>query len=245
MGVHQALSVLEESYSVASNTSRVRVRWVSQQWGESYNAYKRTAYWYLSINGGAEREYSVTYTLDANATVTILDEILVIDHNSDGTGTVRVRTWMDTGISVGVVTNQQELKLTTIQRASNITSASNRTLGSACSVTWTPLATNFTYKLNFSLGGWSHTTGVIKPNTTEPYTYTNYTLPLEVASWLPNSSTGTMKVTLATYSDKNGTVQVDSDSSKTFTITVPNNASTQPTVSMRTIYGAGVPDGAK
>ena len=41
-----------------------------------------------------------------------------------------------------------------------------------------------------------------------------------------------MTVTLYTYSDSNATVQVGSASSKTFTVTVPDNASTKPKVTM-------------
>jgi hypothetical protein len=139
---------------------------------------------------------------------------------------------MDTSISAGVVEKSSTLNLTTIPRASTITSALARNLGETCSVTWTPLSSSFTYKLNFSLGGWSYTTGVIKPNRTTPYTYSEYTLPYDVANQLPNASKGTMTVILATYSDNDGKVQVGSNASATFQITVPNNDSTRPTVSM-------------
>ena len=234
MAVTQTLSLTEVSGSVntSANTSKVRILWQSTQTGESWNGYTRTAKYYVSINGGAESEYSVSYTLPQNSTKTIVDTTLAIPHKSDGTGTVRVRTWMDTSISAGVVEKSNTLTLTTIPRASTITSALNRTLGEACSVTWTPLSSMFTYKLNFSIGSWSHTTGVIKPNKTTSYTYTGLALPLDVASQLPNAIKGTMTVILATYSDDNGKVQVGSNSTKTFTVTVTENDNTKPTVTM-------------
>ena len=234
MAVSQTLSVTEVSGSVntTDNTSQVRILWQSTQTGESWNGYTRTAKYYVSINGGAESEYSVSYTLPLNSTKTIVDRTITVNHKSDGTGTVRVRTWMDTDISAGVVEKTSTLTLTTIPRASSITSALNRTLGEACSVTWTPLSSNFSYKLNFSLGNWSHTTGVIKPSRTTQYTYTGYTIPLDVANQLPNATTGNMTVILATYSDNEGKVQVGSNATATITITVPNNNLTQPTVSM-------------
>lgn len=220
------------SIHVANNTSQVRILWQSTQAGESWNGYTRTAKYYVSINGGAESEYSVTYTLPMNSTKTIVDTTITVAHKADGSGTVRVRTWMDTDISAGVVEKTSTLTLTTIPRASSITSASNRTLGEACSVTWTPLSNTFTYKLNFSLGGWSHTTGVIRPNRTTQYTYTGYTLPLDVANQLPNATKGTMTVILATYSDYDGKNQVGSNASATIVVTVPENEQTKPTINL-------------
>jgi hypothetical protein len=232
MSVSQTLSVSEVSYNNSANTSQVRIQWLSTQTGESWNGYTRTAKYYVSINGGTETEYSVDYTLPQNSTKIIVDTTITVNHKADGSGTVSVRTWMDTSISAGVVQKSQTLTLTTIPRASSITSALNRALGETCYVTWSPLSSNFTYKLNFSIGSWSHTTGVIKPNTTASYTYTGYNLSLDAANQLPEATTGTMKVILATYSDNDGKVQVGSDASTTFTITVPNNEKTQPTVGM-------------
>lgn len=234
MAVSQTLTVTEVAGSVntSANTSKVRILWSSTQTGESWNGYTRTAKYFISINGGAETEYSVAYTLPQNATQIIVDRTITVTHNGDGTGTVRVRTWMDTSISAGVVEKTSSITLTTIPRASSITSAASRNLGEACSVTWTPLSSGFTYKLNFSLGGWSHTTGVIRPKRTTQYTYTGYEFPLEVARQLPNASKGNMTVILATYSDDDGKVQVGSNATATITVTVPDNEYTQPSVGM-------------
>ena len=234
MAVTQSLSVTEVSGSVstANNTSKVRILWQSTQSGDSWNGYTRTAKYYVSINGGAETEYSVSYTLPQSSTTTIVDTTITVTHKSDGSGTVKVRTWMDTSISAGVVEKSQTLTLTTIPRASTITLASNKTLGEACSVKWTPLAKTFRYKLKLALGSWSYTTGAIHPNTTAAYTYTGYTLPLSIANLIPNAKTGTITVTLYTYSDSGATAQVGSASSKTFTVTVPDNESTKPSVTM-------------
>lgn len=236
MSVSQTLSVTEVSGSVntSANTSKVRILWKSTQSGESWNGYTRTAKYYVSINGGAETEYSVNYTLPQNATTTIVDTTITVNHKADGTGTVKVRTWMDTSISAGVVEKSQTINLTTIPRASTITSASNRSLGETCMVKWTPLSASFRYKLKFTLGSFSYTTGAIHPNTTAAYTYTLYTLDLASIAPLIKTKppTATMTVTLYTYSDSSATAQVGSASSKTFTVTVPDNSSTKPTVEM-------------
>ena len=239
MAVVQTLTVTEVAGSVntTANTSQVRILWKSTQSGDSWNGYTRTAKYYVSINGGAETEHSVSYTLPQNTTKTIVDTTLTVTHNGDGTGTVKVRTWMDTSISAGVVEKSQSLTLTTIPRASTITLASNRTLGDKCYIMWTPLSNTFRYKLKFTLGNFSETTKAIHPNTTSVYPYTEYTL--DVARIAPevttNPPTATMTVTLYTYSDSNATVQVGEPSTKTFSVTVPDNASTKPTVTMTLI----------
>lgn len=111
--------------------------------------------------------------------------------------------------------------------ASTITSAGNVTLGNSCNVKWTPLNSTFKFTLKFSLGSWSYTTGYISPASTSAYTYTGYTIPLDVANQLPNATAGTMTVVLTTYTSSND--QVGSASSTTFTVTVPS--SVVPTIS--------------
>lgn len=236
MAVSQTLTVTEvaNSTNISANTSKVRILWQSTQTGDSWNGYTRTAKYYISINGEAEREYAVSYTLPQSTTKTILDTTITVTHKGDGTGTVKVRTWMDTSISAGVVEKTQSLTLSTIPRASTITSASNTTLGTACAVKWTPLSTSFRYKLKFTLGNYSYTTGAIHPNMVTAYTYTGYTPPIadvapKITSKPPSAS---MTVTLYTYSDSNASVQIGSASSTTITVTVPDNTTTKPTISM-------------
>ena len=232
MAVSQSLTLTETSYSTSDNTSSVRIVWKSTQTGESWNGYGVSGDYYVSINGSTETKYHVdSVELPLNSTVTIVDTTITVPHRDDGTGSVKVRTWMNTNISAGVVEKSASLNLTTIARASDIDSVANQYLGSACSVQWTPKSSSFRYKLKFSMGNWSHTTGVIYPNRPIQYTYNEYTIPLEAAWQIPNSKTGTMTVTLYTYKDSNATNLVGS-TSKTFTVTVPNNESTQPTVSM-------------
>lgn len=233
MAVSQALSVTEiaGSANAQSNTSQVRILWTSTQSGDSHNLTTRTAYYYVSINGGAETEHAVSYTLPQGATKTIVDTTITVAHKDDGSGTVKVRTWMDTRISAGVVEKSQTLTLATIARASTVDSASNVELDSACNVKWTPKSASFRYKLKFSLGSWSYTTGIIHPNKTTAYTYTGYTLPLDVANQV-TSKEGTMTVTLYTYSNSIATSQVGSADSETFKVTVPENAITRPTIGL-------------
>lgn len=119
-----------------------------------------------------------------------------------------------------------------IPSTSTITSVANVTLGNKCNVKWTPKSASFRYRLGFSLGNWSETTDPIHPNTTAEYTYTGYTIPLEAASQIPNNQTGKMTVTLYSYSDSSATSQIGSGDTKEFTVTVPDNEETKPSVTM-------------
>lgn len=156
-----------------------------------------------------------------------------VSHNADGSKSVSISasgSMPDTTLTATSCSGT--VKLNTIPRASTITTAAQKNLGSACAVTWTPLSKSFRYKLQFTLGGWLYTTGAIHPNTTSAYTYKGYTLPLTIANQLSSAKTGTMTVVLTTYSDSEATTKVGSSSSKTFTVTVPDNSSTKPTVTM-------------
>jgi hypothetical protein len=158
-----------------------------------------------------------------------------IPHNADGTKNVSIsvsiglyRASGDAG-SGNKFTGSATIELTTIPRASAITSAEAVTLGNPCNVLWTPLSTSFSYKLGFSLGDWSYETDMIRPNTTAPYSYTGLVIPMEVANQITNSPNGAMTVTLYTYSNE---AQIGEASTTTFTVTVPDNEDTKPAVSM-------------
>lgn len=232
--VEQSLSVTEISQDVDKNTSQVRILWKSTQDADSFNLNTRTAKYYVSINGGEDEEHSVSYTLPADTTKIILDKTIPVSHNSDGTATIRVRTWMDTKISVGVVEKDSGVvTLTPIARASKITSFSPTTakVGSALKVNWKPASTSFRYKLKFAMETWSHTTDAIYPKTTTA-TYHEYTIPYAVAEQITNNPSGKMTVTLYTYSNSACTNQVGSADVQEITATVPKNSTTLPSVSM-------------
>ena len=158
-----------------------------------------------------------------------------IVHNNDGTKTatigIKLSFWRSEQDTCNIDTTVS-IELTTIPRASEITSAADVTLGNKCSVKWTPKAAAFRYKLKFSLGDWSYTSSTIWPNKTTEYTHSAYTIPLEVAKQIPNARIGSMKVELYTYSDSGATVLVGNADSETFAVTVPDNDSTRPAVSM-------------
>lgn len=121
MAVKQSLVLTLVSQDVARNESRVRVLWQSEQNNGSYNLYERTAYYYASVNGGQETRYVVEYNLPKNTVAVIEDDVITVCHDEKGAASLTVRTWMDTRISAGVVTVQQQLTLPDIPRGSSLT----------------------------------------------------------------------------------------------------------------------------
>ena len=234
MAVTQTLSVTQVAGSLnhSANTSKVRILWQSTQTGSSWNGYTKTAKYYVSVNGGAETVYSVSYTLPQSTTKTIVDTTITVAHKSDGTGTVKVRTWMDTGISAGEIEKSETINLTTIPRASAISYVSSVTLGNLCTVKWTPLSKDFYYKIKFAVGEWNLTTAAIYPNTTTLYTNASYGISIDAAKQFTNSKDADMTVTLYTYSDKECTKQIGSPSTETCKVYIPENKDTLPKVVM-------------
>lgn len=230
MSVTQTLTVTETGTDAENNISAVRIIWKSTQSGDSHNDYTRTAKYYVSINGGAETEYSVSYTLPRNSTAIIVDTTIGVKHRDDGTGSITVRTWMNTEIHAGVVEKSENLSLTTLPRASTIGNISGRMLGENFGVRWIPYHKSFTYKLTFAINSWKYTTKEISPTTTSAYTHQEV-LPLDVAKQIPNSKTGEMNVSLQTLYNGN---PIGTDM-KSFTIEVPENSDTKPYLSQLTI----------
>lgn len=180
---------------------------------------KKTESNYITIKYG---EWTAAITLTAT-----------ISHSSDGTKSVLIsgEGGID-GTTLSSTNCSATATLDTIPRASTISSVSNKTLGNACKVKWYPKSASFRYKLTFSLGSWSYTTGAIHPNQTSLYTYEGYEIPITVAKYITDAAKGTMTVKLYTYSDTEATKSVGSADSEVFTVTVPNNSDTKPSVTL-------------
>lgn len=196
MAVNQSLTVTQSSQDVTENTSRVRIRWTSQQTVDSWNGYERTAYYYVSVNGGAETKYSVKYTLPKQTTETIVDTTITVNHKEDGTGSVKVRTWMDTDISAGVVELSKTLTLDTIPRATQHTlSASSADMGAKVTISCPRAASSFTHDLAYKIPGDDYYTAI----TTGVGTSYSWTVP-DRATAIPNATSVQMTVRCITKS---------------------------------------------
>lgn len=206
MGVSQNLTVTQKSRDFAGNFSKVRIRWTSTQSGSSWNGYNRTAYYYVSVNGGAEKKYSVKYTLPQNTTKTILDTTIVVPHRADGTASVKVRTWMDTDISAGIIQKSQAVMLTSIPRATVPTfSATSAEIGSNVTINLNRAADSFTHTLTYAFGKASGTIGA------DIGTSVVWSIPSDLAAQIPNDVSGTCVITCKTF---NGSTLIGTKTAK-------------------------------
>lgn len=241
MAVSQSLTLTESNVVNSSNTSKVRILWKSTQSGESWNGYTRAAKYYVSINGGAETEYLVNYTLPQNSTATIVDATITVNHKSDGSGTVTVRTWMDTRISAGVVTQTKSLNLTTIPRASSLDALSCSTayLNGTLTYKYTPKSASFYNKcvIALNLNGAFTTVKTVnigqKAVSQQTATVTLSESELStIYNKLPSDKKGTLRFTLTTYSNSGYSTQIGDAVNKEITLTIPDIDATQPTATM-------------
>lgn len=224
MSVYQNLSLEQVGQSIANNTSKVRIKWTSQQTGSSYNdAPGDKAYYYITINGGTETEHTVAFTLPQNTAKTILDTTITVSHKADGTGSIKVRTWMDTEISAGVITQTKTLTLDTIPRASAVSAPSTGTLGTAIKITIDRKSTSFSDKLYYKIGGNSAVQLTGYNGTAETYSWTP---PVSLATNATNSTKMVVTIITNTY---NGSTYVGR-SECAVTLTIP--ASEVPSLSV-------------
>ena len=215
---------------VDANTSTVKATLYYKRLN-NYTTYG-TGKFTLAI-GDAEKTESNYIVIEYGEWTAAITLTATISHASDGKKSVLIsgEGGID-GTTLSSTDCSATVTLDTIPRASTISSASNKTLGKACQVKWYPKSASFRYKLKFSLGDWSYTTAAIHPNQTTIYSYEDYTLPLTVANQITDAKKATMTVALYTYSDSSASKQVGSASTETFTVTVPNNSSTKPSVTL-------------
>ena len=219
--------------SVADNTSKI-------SWSlKGYRTDGATGYitcggFKVVIDGTTVYSKSTDYRVDVYNGTEVASGTTTIKHDSEGKKSFTVALEAAIYYSAVNCSGSDTFTLNTIPRASELTSAADITLGNACSVKWTPKATSFFYKLVFKLGDQTNTITGIAPNTTSAYTYTGYTVPLSWASELTAATTGTVTVTLTTHTASSCTSanQVGDADSATFKVTVPDNSSTKPAVTM-------------
>ena len=243
MSVSQNFTVTEvaNSINVVENTSQVHILWTSTQSGESLNTYTRTAYYWISINGGEETKYTFSYTLPQNKTKTLVDKTITVPHKDDGTGTVTVRIWMDTRISAGVVNREMTIELTTIPRATSFDSLSCATNYFTGTLTYkyTPKSDVFYNRCNISLnldGDYIAVKSINLGKKTAAQQTATVTLSASelktIYDKLPNKTKGKLRFTFRTYSDAEYSNQIGDAAYKEVELTIPNDSTTQPEVSM-------------
>lgn len=190
--------VTENSTNVANNTSNVTVVVRCWRTNTGYTTYG-SGTCYCGINGTM---YSNSITPDDefsyNSYTEIFNKTLDISHNADGTKSIWVSAYIDhqrfssddQGFTVG---------LSTIPRASSISSVSGSTFGSAVTVNISRASSSFTHTVIFSFG--SKSQQVTGAGTSASFTPAAATYGTEI----PNNMSGTGYITLITY---NGNTEI-------------------------------------
>lgn len=239
-GYRLELDVVAGTQSIPNNTTIV-----------SYTLYMSTGNiafadsdvnWSINIDGKtASGKWTPTTATAYNSRIAIPSGsgTFTITHTADGTKTISISASSTTSRASSWSPLAQSLSgsmvLTTIPRASQPSlNVSTQALGSAIIISTNRASTSFTHTLTYAFGNQSGTiaTGVA--------TSQSWTLPIGLASAIPNAPSGTGTITCTTY---NGTSLIGSKS-VSFTATVPNNSTFQPTATISSIVqGTTLPSG--
>lgn len=151
-----------------------------------------------------------------------------ITHNSDGTKSIAVyalyqQTGGGSSNQLQSIVIQGTVTLTTIARASAITSLSNATVnsnGGSTTLGFTPLSNTFYYKLLLTCGNWSNTTTIGGGYTAGTARTASVSIAAGIADYITNAKTATVTGVLITYSSSAYSTEIGRSASKTFTVTL-------------------------
>ena len=203
--LHLNLYVDQISQDVTNNSSKVRWRATIDRDG----AYRTWTYGNISnlsvwLNGSSVHSSHPDYDTSGEE-VTLASGEVTVPHNSDGTKTMSVWASFDPNNGVhGNITISTNYTLDNIPRSTQISSLEgNRDLGSLHTIIFNRKVNSFTHQVWYRVFGsdWidlgkNHTTSV------------SFTPSLDLARYLPKSSSGVMDICIRTY---NGTTQIGSD----------------------------------
>lgn len=224
------LRCTETSTSIENNTSSISWSLVLTA-GSSWYFIDYWAGWTVKINGAivseAERGYK-PITVYRNSEVTITSGTTTVVHNNDGTKTIAIsaETYMPySDAGPGDMSCSDTWTLTTIPRASSMTLPSSFTINSSGSITIQMASNTFSHTITYSGYGLSGTVANLNAGVSS----TSWTPPTSFYAKLPNSTSGTVTLTLTT---KSGATTVGTATYNT-TINVPSSIKpTAPTVTL-------------
>lgn len=216
------LNVSEGSTSAANNTGVVS--WSLQL--KALDSLYSSSYTGISISvvlDGVTRYSASSYklpTLATGATTTIASGSFTKTHASDGSMSMPVAAAFTTSLGIGSASISGTFTGVTIPRATQPTlSSSSINLGGSVTINTPRAASSFTHTLAYSFGDAS---GTIATGVGTSYTWT---VPLDLANQIPNSTSSTVKITCKTY---NGSTLIGT---KTVNLTVNVPSSVKPTIS--------------
>lgn len=207
------LYVDQGSQSITANTSTVNWRMTVSRTG-AYYTHNHQGDSTLSLNlDGQNVHYSYPTWETSGEEYTLASGSSTINHNADGTKTLPISCTFNPNNGLhGTITVSASLGLTTIPRSSSV-SVSPGVIGNSVTININRSNSNFKHTVRYA---WAGKSGTIATNVD---TSATWTLPIDFANDIPNSTSGTGTIFVDTYSGntKTGT------QSTTFTASVPAN----------------------
>lgn len=207
------ITIDQGAQSVANNNTNVTVSVYFWRTNSGYSTYGNGTV-YCKINGTT---YSASVGVSQKITssgITLFSKNLDIGHNSDGTKTLDTSAWISIDAPLSSSEQSYSQTLTTIPRASSISSISGGTLGSSVTVNISRASSSFTHTVKYQRSdGQQFTVG------TGQTTSCTFTPSIDDSNYLPNATSGTARIYVDTYS---GSTWIGY-ASKTFTVSVPTS----------------------
>lgn len=220
-----SVSFTETSTSVERNTSSLVIEGYIKPngtWFDTNYNNTLTLKWYDSKNGWKTVTSANIQDLMSNDSYYV-SGTLGVEHNADGTlsGYAQIE-WTRHSNNASVIyvppsgsVATSTTALTTIPRASSISSLSGTSLGSSVSVGISRASSSFTHKVEWKIGSSSYVTASSNATTSA-----SFTPDVSYASQYPNGTSCTCTVRVTTY---NGSTQIGSSVTSSCTLSVPSS----------------------
>ena len=219
------ITITQNSQSVANNTSNVTVSVKVYRTNTGYTTYG-TGTVYCTINGTQYTEGITSSDKITNSGIVVFSKTLNISHTADGTKTLTVSARI-THDQFSSNSQSYPQTLTTIPRATTPTvSASSVNMGASVTINMARASSSFDHTLTYKFGSATGTIG------SDLGTSKAWTVPLSLASQIPNGTSGTCTITCKTY---NGSTLIGT---KTVSLTVKVPSSVVPSISAMTVSEA-------
>ena len=220
--IHSGHYTLRISWSatqnITANTSTITAKmYLVQDPSWSLNIASRSNA--CTIDGVTSSFSSPAISSNGGSTILLGTVSRTVNHNADGSRSVGISATFNinatiSGTKYNNITASGTVTLDTIPRVSSFSlSASSVVLGNAITISITRQSTAFTHRIKYS---WGQQSGTIA---TGVATSQAWTVPLSLANYIPNGTSGTCYITVETM---NGSSVIGSQT-KSFTATVPTS----------------------
>ena len=194
----QVKVVYSYTQNISANTSTITASLYVHR--DSYGpSYDSSCSAYININGNRAMTYTSGFTIGSSWVQIGSTCTATIAHNADGTKIVNITGYFNSGVTSKLenLSVSQNITLTTIPRASQITaSSSSFNIGDSITTYTNRKNTSFTHALNLYFGGYSTT---IAYNITDNYVWNTSGWTSAMYQQIPNTNAGTGTLRLITY----------------------------------------------